>query len=60
MQIQKYRQLVANCLIMEKTVQNLDVSLEKLKETSKELIHLSQEVREKASTTISWVLSNVY
>lgn len=53
MQIQKYRQLVANCLIMEKTVQNLDVSLEKLKETSKELIHLSQEVREKASTTIS-------
>jgi len=53
MQIAKYRKLVSNGLITKKIIQDLEVSLENLKETSKELVQLSQEVREKASTTIS-------
>jgi len=52
-QIQKYRQLTSNCSVIEKTVQDLEVSLTNLKEASEELIQLSQDVREKASTTIS-------
>ena len=60
MQIAKYRKLVSNGLITEKIIQDLEVSLENLKETSKELVQLSQEVREKASTTISWILSILY
>ena len=52
-QIQKIRELIISQSILTKNVLDLDVSLEKLKESSKQLIELSEDVRKKASTTIS-------